>query len=88
LCAGASLTGPGDIYRLHFTANNTATSGTAFTWTQAEFADAGIEVTPVTSTGTSVEITSGGGGGCHGGCEYDPKPTPSPTWSLMKELYK
>lgn len=56
MCAGQSLTGPGDLYRIRFRATGPAQT-TAITFTMVDFANAGNPVTPVNALGTSVVIT-------------------------------
>jgi hypothetical protein len=57
LCAGQSLTGPGDVYSMRFRA--AATPGaTPLTFTMVEFANAGDPVTPVNAAGTSIVIAA------------------------------
>lgn len=55
LCDQISLTGPGQIYRLHFKASNTA-QVTSLTIRRASFYNAGLLVTPVSLTGCTVAI--------------------------------
>lgn len=56
LCAGVSLTGPAQIYRLHFTAGNFAGTSTPIRILHAAFYDAGVRVLPVTTEGDTVKI--------------------------------
>jgi flagellar hook capping protein FlgD len=56
LCDGQSVTGPGQIYRLHFRAANTPQSTTVRFLPGLHFYDAGLYVTPVTSSDASVGI--------------------------------
>ena len=57
LCAGQSLTGPGDVYSIRFRALG-ATDATPITFTMIEFADAGNPVTPVHASGTSIVVAA------------------------------
>lgn len=57
LCDQTSLTGPGQIYKLHFTASNTA-QVTTLSVRRAAFYQAGVLVTPVSSSGCTVTIGS------------------------------
>jgi hypothetical protein len=56
LCDGQSVPGPGQIYRLHFRASNTPQSTTVRFLPGLRFYDAGLFVTPVTSSDASVGI--------------------------------
>ncbi len=56
LCAGVSLTGPAQIYRLHFTAGNFAGVSTPIKILHAAFYDAGVRVLPVTTVDDTVKI--------------------------------
>ncbi len=56
LCTGMSLTGPGELYILHFRATGAAQT-TPFSITMVDFANAGDPVTPVIVTNTSIVIT-------------------------------
>src|SRR5262245_48222442 len=55
LCDQVSLTGPGQIYKLHFKASNTA-QVTSLSIRRASFFNAGLDVTPVSLTGCTVAI--------------------------------
>jgi hypothetical protein len=55
LCNGVSVTGPGTIYQLRFRASNTV-QVTTLSIRGKEFFDAGVLVTPVSSTGCQVGI--------------------------------
>jgi len=56
LCNGVSLTGPGQIYKLHFTAANTPNTTTIVHLDQVAFYDAGVRVTPVATQDDTVTI--------------------------------
>jgi hypothetical protein len=56
LCAGASLTGPGQIYRLKFKASNTARITTVRFLPGLQFYNAGLYVNPDSSTDASIAI--------------------------------
>src|SRR2546422_3555261 len=57
LCNGVSMTGPGQIYRLHFKASTTAQlTAVRFMPGKLKFYDAGLFVTPVSSTDAQVGI--------------------------------
>ena len=58
LCAGASTSGPGEIYRLRFRASTTA-QVTALTFVQQKFYGGGLLVMPVQATGAVVRIGAG-----------------------------
>ena len=56
LCDGQSVTGPGPIYRLRFRASNTPQSTTILFLPGLRFYNAGLYVTPVTSSDTTITI--------------------------------
>ena len=56
LCDGQTVTGPGQIYRLRFLASNTPQSTTVRFLPGLRFYDAGLYVTPVTSSDATVQI--------------------------------
>ena len=56
LCDGQSVTGPGQIYRLRFRASNTPQSTTVRFLSGLRFYDAGLYVTPVTSSDATIGI--------------------------------
>lgn len=56
LCDGQSVTGPGQIYRLHFRASNTPQTTVVQFLPGLRFYDAGLYVTPVTSSNATVGI--------------------------------
>lgn len=56
LCDGQSVTGPGQIYRLRFHASNTPQSTTVRFLPGLRFYDAGLYVTPVTSSDATIGI--------------------------------
>ena len=56
LCNGQSVTGPGQIYRLHFRASNTPQTTTVRFLPGLHFYDAGLFVTPVTSSDATIGI--------------------------------
>lgn len=56
LCNGVSLTGPGQIYKLHFTAANTPGTSTILHIEQVAFYDTGVRVLPVLSQDDTVTI--------------------------------
>jgi hypothetical protein len=57
LCAGVSLTGPGQLYKLHFQASTTAQTTTIWIVPGSiKFYNAGLFVTPVSSSDAQVEI--------------------------------
>ena len=58
LCAGASTSGPGEIYRLRFRASTTAQVA-ALTFVQQKFFGGGLLVMPVQATGAVVRIGAG-----------------------------
>jgi hypothetical protein len=60
LCDQVSLTGPGQLYRLHFRASNTA-QVTYVTTRRASFLAAGVFVNPVTTTSSRIVIGSPAG---------------------------
>ena len=64
LCNGFSLTGPGNLYKLRFHASNTPQT-TSITIRRVQFFNAGLLVTPVSSSGAQVGIgvSLGVGGG-------------------------
>jgi hypothetical protein len=74
LCAGVSLTGPSQIYRLHFVAGNTAGVTTTIKILHAAFYDAGVRVLPVTTADDTVKI--------HNPVGVDPDPLGSATIEL------
>lgn len=55
LCNGVALTGPGRLYKLRFRAANVV-AATSISVRRARFYDAGINVTPVNTTGCNVGI--------------------------------
>jgi flagellar hook capping protein FlgD len=55
LCAGMELTGPGDLYVLHFQATG-APQTTPITFTSVEFVRAGIQVPVVNVSNTTIRI--------------------------------
>jgi FlgD Ig-like domain/Cohesin domain len=56
LCAGMSLTGPGELYVMHFEATGTPQT-TPITFSMVEFANAGDTVSPVNMINTSIIIS-------------------------------
>jgi len=56
LCDGQSVTGPGQIYRLRFHASNTPRTTTVRFLPGLHFYDAGLYVTPVTSSDATIGI--------------------------------
>ena len=56
LCNGVSITGPGQIYKLHFTAANTPGVVTTIQIRHAAFYNAGIRVNPVNTVVDSIFI--------------------------------
>lgn len=56
LCNGVSVTGPGGIYKLRFQASNTPQTTTVQFLPGVAFYDAGIGVTPVTTSDATVTI--------------------------------
>lgn len=84
LCSGVSLTGPGQIYRLRFRASAT-TQTTTVNVIGAGFYDAGIAVTPVSSSnatvviGTEVGVAPGPQGPGAVRLRASPNPSRSPT---------
>lgn len=58
LCDGQSVTGPGQIYKLRFRASNTPQTTTVQFLPGLRFYDAGLYVTPVTSSNATVTIGS------------------------------
>ena len=56
LCEGQSVTGPGQIYRLRFHASNTPQSTTVRFLPGLRFYNAGLYVTPVTSSDATIGI--------------------------------
>ena len=69
LCEGQSVTGPGQIYRLRFRASNTSQITNVRFLSGLRFYDAGLYVTPVTSSDATVTIGTNVGVG-------DPAVTP------------
>jgi hypothetical protein len=74
LCAGVSLPGPGQIYKLHFIAGNTANVTTTIRILHAAFYDAGIRVLPVFASDDTVQI--------HNPVGVDPDPVGAATIEL------
>jgi flagellar hook capping protein FlgD/cohesin domain-containing protein len=62
LCNGQSLTGPGEIYRLRFRASNTPQTTQVSFLSGLEFYNAGLYVTPVSSSDATVTIGNVGVG--------------------------
>jgi hypothetical protein len=62
LCDQTQVTGPGQVYRLHFVASPTQQT-THVRFRRAGFYDAGIRITPVTTTDADVIISDGVGVG-------------------------
>jgi len=62
LCDGQSVTGPGPIYRLRFRASNTPQSTAVRFLPGLRFYDAGLYVTPVTSSDAAIGIGTVGVG--------------------------
>jgi hypothetical protein len=56
LCNGVSLTGPGQIYKLHFTAANTPNVTTILHLEQVSFYDAGVRISPVIAQDDTILI--------------------------------
>ena len=56
LCNGVSITGPGTIYKLHFTAANTPGVETTIHIRSSAFYNAGVRVTPVTALDDTIFI--------------------------------
>src|SRR5262249_43588707 len=56
LCNGVSLTGPGQIYKLHFVAANAPNTSTILHLESVEFYNAGVRITPVFTDDDTVEI--------------------------------
>ncbi len=56
LCNGVSLTGPGQIYKLHFTAANAPNTTTILHLDGVSFYDAGVRITPIVTQDDTVSI--------------------------------
>jgi hypothetical protein len=56
LCAGVSVAGPGEIYRLRFRASETPQATTLTFVAPASFYDAGIRVSPVATASSAITI--------------------------------
>jgi hypothetical protein len=83
LCNGISMTGPGQIYRLHFKASNTAQlTAVRLVPGKLKFYDSGLFVNPVTSTDAQVGIgmtpTGVGDMPVAAGLGFAAAPNPSP----------
>jgi hypothetical protein len=80
LCNQIELTGPGQIYKLHFQASNTPQI-TAVRFSNCVFYDAGFYVTPVTTSDAEIGIGMvagvGGGGTSAGGLRVGAEPNPA-----------
>jgi hypothetical protein len=61
LCAGVSVSGPGTVYRLRFTAKHVQTTTSVQFETTPQFYDQGLFVGPVTSSDATVTIGTGTG---------------------------
>jgi len=62
LCNLVSVSGPGQVYRLHFKASNTQQT-THVRFRRAGFYDAGVRINPVTTTDADITIAAGVGVG-------------------------
>jgi hypothetical protein len=87
LCNGVSLPGPGQIYRLHFTAKNVPNTTTVLHFGQVSFYNAGVLVTPVTAIDDTIYIDNpvavGDGPGA-AGVELSAAPNPTTTGTTFR----
>jgi hypothetical protein len=87
LCNGVSLPGPGQLYRLHFTAGNVPNTFTVIHFDQIEFYDAGVLVTPVTADDDTIYIDNPVGvvdGPGAAGVELRAAPNPTATGTTFR----
>jgi len=87
LCNGVSLAGPGQLYRLHFTAGNVPNTSTVLHFEQVDFYNAGVRVTPVVADDDTIHIDNpvgvGDGPGA-AGVELRAAPNPTATGTTFR----
>ncbi len=78
LCNGVSLTGPGQLYRLHFVAANAPNTSTIIRVQSLAFYNAGVKVTPVFTQDDTVFIDNPVGVGPSGAVALQLRAAPNP----------